>query len=586
MIRAPLLVLLVSLGVVGATAAAQQMTVDQAREEGKALANEKRADTSLVPTSDAQAQAVPGYTGTNQPQGSYFSDPDRLAADGSAQASSNQAYRTSTDADRSRPTFSNSDITATTARATSVENDPTTFLAGESVGATNGTCTPLPPAQGAPGYYEATCDSGTKVTDSAPSCQVPLLVDATPGTDKYIYTCQDWSVTFPRGANNSAQRCHPAFDAAVAGGVCRERSRRTVDYDVCLQGKPGFCTEPDIEQGDEITYECDSAAVNRPYTVEQTGAQINARKDESQCSAATAGMTCDLTAETCTDADPGTRMVNGVPVTQACWSWQRQYSCHRLSQGNDCGTLQANASCTYVRDDCLDDPQVGPCQVTEKVYQCPLPTSPGSDPKQYICGNDVYCINGDCEPIVREASTEFKDALTGLHALGDAASGLDPNNLTVFSGERDTCHHKLFGLSNCCSGKGIPLITPWLCSSAEQELDKKDDKGLCHQVGSYCSSKILGICVTKTEAYCCFESKLSRILQEQGRQQIGKAWASPKTEQCKGFTLDEFQRLDLSKMDFSEVYADFVDAAKLPDEVQTTADIQQKIQDYYDLHRQ
>ncbi len=66
--------------------------------------------------------------------------------------------------------------------------------------------------------------------------------------------------------------------------------------------------------------------------------------------------------------------------------------------------------------------------------------------------------------------------------------------------------------------------------------------------------------------------------------QLNKPWGQPKNEQCKGFTIAEFQRLDLSRMDFTEVYADFLDAAKLPDEVQTMTEIQQKIQNYYDLH--
>ncbi len=94
----------------------------------------------------------------------------------------------------------------------------------------------------------------------------------------------------------------------------------------------------------------------------------------------------------------------------------------------------------------------------------------------------------------------------------------------------------------------------------------------------------LGICSTKRTAYCCFESKLSRILQEQGRPQLGKPWGSAKKERCQGSTVDEFARLDLSVMDFTEVYSDFMDAAKLPDEVQTMSDIQDKIQAYYDLH--
>ena len=232
------------------------------------------------------------------------------------------------------------------------------------------------------------------------------------------------------------------------------------------------------------------------------------------------------------------------------------------------------------REICLDDPAEGTCQVSERVYRCPIAgTTP--EPVQYICGDDVYCLNGDCEPIEREPSTEFKDAVVALNALGQANAEFDENTLTLFRGARETCHKKVFGLSNCCSGKGVPLLTPFLCSAAERQLDEKDDKGLCHKVGTYCSDRVLGVCVTRKDTYCCFQSKISRILQEQGRPQIGKPWGPPKTETCEGFTIFEFQQLDLSVMDFSEVYAEFQDAARLPDEAAALTDIQTKIQAYY-----
>lgn len=600
---------LVGFSLVASPAGAQQMTVEQAREEGKALGNAKRQDESLVPTSDAQAAAVPGYTGTSQPQSTYFEDPDALVAAGTAQRSTNDSYRTVTDPDHTRATFSNAEILATTNRATTVENDPEAYLQGENIGSESGQCQPLPPGSGAAGYYEATCNTGTKVDETAPVCRVPLVVDVTPGVNKFVYTCENWSRSAAQGGDNRSRRCVPAFNAPVANGVCRERSRETVMYDVCLQGNPRFCTEPDIREGEIITYECDSAAVTgRPYTIETVGQVINEHRDEGICIGATSGQTCELTSETCVDSEPTTRTINGVAVTRACWQWERQYSCHRLSQGNDCGNLEGNRQCTFLREECLDDPQQGECKVKEKVYRCPTPDAPTSNAPQYICGNDVYCINGDCEPITREASTEFKDALVALHAIDDASKGFDPNNLTVFSGTRDTCHKPVFGLINCCAGKvsgaltlaaggaalaGGPaaiaaLATPFLalfaCSQDEMKLDIKDRMGLCHKVGTWCSSSFLGICKTKKTAYCCFESKLSRVLQEQGRAQLNKPWGSPKSEQCKGFTIAEFQLLDLSRMDFTEVYADFLDAAKLPDEVQTMTEIQAKIQNYYDLH--
>lgn len=59
--------LVTALLAVGPSAA--QMTVEQAREEGKAMANEKRSDSSLVPTDNAQAEAVPAIVGPLCPRG-------------------------------------------------------------------------------------------------------------------------------------------------------------------------------------------------------------------------------------------------------------------------------------------------------------------------------------------------------------------------------------------------------------------------------------------------------------------------------------------------------------------------------------
>ena len=295
---------------------------------------------------------------------------------------------------------------------------------------------------------------------------------------------------------------------------------------------------------------------------------------------------CTYASEQCTAVNE-TRVIGGVAVTRPCWEMTKTYQCQTVvGGGNDCGTLEATAGCSPTREICLDDPprDDGSCDVIERVYTCPIPGTV-QEPTQYICGGDVYCVNGECEAVEREASDEFKDAVVALNALGQANAEFDEAALTLFRGTRESCSHKVFGLSNCCSGKGIPLLTPWLCSSAEKLLDEKDDAGLCHKVGTYCSSSFLGICVTKKDVYCCFQSKISRILQEQGRPQIGKPWGKPKTETCEGFSIFEFQQLDLAAMDFSEVYADFMEAAKLPDEAAALVQIQQKIADYYAAHK-
>ena len=49
---------------------------------------------------------------------------------------------------------------------------------------------------------------------------------------------------------------------------------------------------------------------------------------------------------------------------------------------------------------------------------------------------------------------------------------------------------------------------------------------LCHGVGSYCSARlpIIRTCIETTETCCCFNSRLSRIINEQGRAQLGRGW--------------------------------------------------------------
>lgn len=579
----------------GASGLIAQTTLDQARQEGAAMGKAMRADESLGP-SEAKLADLPGYGGTDLPEKVYFDDPDRLAADGSAKAGSNDAFGTVTDKGRTRPRFSNAEILAATQRGTMIEQDPDTYLAGQQLGGATGTCTALPPSVGSKGYYEATCNVGSQVVETPQSCTGGMVATVVSTLRYFYYAVAPNQVSY--GFASTA-----VLNAKVAGGLCRAEPVSTHICDAQIEMGAGgqdveayrrwcksrltgsarqYSCPAEIAQGEIPDHQ--NFAAGTVYLKREGTQSVAVNRNEGTCPALVSDTSCVPQAEEVCTEGPETRIIDGMAVTQSCWAWSRQFTCHRVTPANDCSALDRNKLCSFLRDECLDDPQEGACKVSQRVYSCPLPDDPAPSDKQYVCGNDVYCIDGNCEQIEREASTEFKDALVALHAIGDAGKQFDPNELTVFSGERNTCNKKIFGASNCCSGSGVPLLTPWLCSSAEKQLDERDDKGLCHKVGSYCSDKVLGICVTSKDAYCCFGSKLSRILQEQGRQQINKPWAKPKDETCKGFTIEEFQRLDLSRMDFSEVYAEFMDAAKLPDEVSVMTDIQQKIQEYYDLH--
>jgi len=119
------------------------------------------------------------------------------------------------------------------------------------------------------------------------------------------------------------------------------------------------------------------------------------------------------------------------------------------------------------------------------------------------------------------------------------------------------------------------------CDQAEQILAMKRDTRLCRSVGSYCSSKIpiIGVCIEKTESYCCFNSRLSRILNEQGRGQLGRGWGGAQSPDCSGFTVAQLQALDFSRMNLAEFYAEI--APTLPDVGAMRLRAQQRINNYF-----
>ena len=107
----------------------------------------------------------------------------------------------------------------------------------------------------------------------------------------------------------------------------------------------------------------------------------------------------------------------------------------------------------------------------------------------------------------------------------------------------------------------IQVVITALTSCTQQEaiVDMKEGANLCHKVGTYCSSSLplLG-CVETTDTFCCFNSKLARILNEQGRPQLGRGWGSAQGPDCSGFSVYELQKLDFAAMDLSEFYASIV----------------------------
>ncbi|TXZ98626.1 conjugal transfer mating pair stabilization protein TraN [Vibrio cholerae] len=93
----------------------------------------------------------------------------------------------------------------------------------------------------------------------------------------------------------------------------------------------------------------------------------------------------------------------------------------------------------------------------------------------------------------------------------------------------------------------------WECEEKEFQMNAKRALNSCHHVGTYCKNKTaFGICIEKREAYCCFNSPLSRIIQQQLRPQLGMSWGTPKAPQCGGIPLDEIAGVDWNQVNLDE----------------------------------
>lgn len=178
------------------------------------------------------------------------------------------------------------------------------------------------------------------------------------------------------------------------------------------------------------------------------------------------------------------------------------------------------------------------------------------------------------------------------------ADGSCLGTLRVFAGQGSRCRKSgtQTAFQNCCDNKMAKLadtmgekggktqrdykkeasdIQFWSnqCDIQDQKTALLADSDYCIYLGEYCAEKWVFGCVQKAKSYCCFNSKLAKMIQEQGRAQIPSmnGFGTIKEPDCRGFTLEQFQALDFTKIDLSGYYADF--------KTQSQTMIQQNAQD-------
>ncbi|KAA0257486.1 hypothetical protein FHQ18_09085 [Deferribacter autotrophicus] len=232
-----------------------------------------------------------------------------------------------------------------------------------------------------------------------------------------------------------------------------------------------------------------------------------------------------------------------------------QYYCY-----TDYNTASVPFNCSATNDElCLDyhqdarDSTKAVCRQKEVYYNCTETVT------KNVCAeyNEEVVCNDQSFPIpnIEMKNDNFTDFGPAMGILGM----LDDIN-SIWSGEYQYCSYGYFvngygGVyCNNCKGEG-----GFLCFQKKPEQQKAyemNKKGLCHYLGTECTNEIdLGfgsICIEHTRKYCCYDSKLARVIVEQAYIQLGKSW----DEGCNGLTIDDLNNLDWDRMDFSEIQQD------------------------------
>tara|TARA_Y100000389_G_C17469282_1_gene528754 strand:+ start:3739 stop:5898 length:2160 start_codon:yes stop_codon:yes gene_type:complete len=305
-------------------------------------------------------------------------------------------------------------------------------------------------------------------------------------------------------------------------------------------------------------YECISEHDIRSHLQEKVQFEKKSEKiindfiDEESCEF---GSHCNLVSEECISSDKDNK----------CNHYNRKYLCEDRDDA-ECqeefkGCVLKESICSSKKDDI--------CIEYQNIYDCKDKQENGST---LFCGS---------QKIESKKDQNFAKSAAILASLQDAGNQLDKEDLSIFTGSSQSCSKDMINLNDCCKvsgwGQNIGLDS---CSASEKKLSVNRGNDLCQSIGSYCSKEhiLTKICLKMSEVFCCFKSKISLIVHQQGRNQLNLGWGSSKNPNCRGFSASELQNIDFSKIDFSNLHQEFINNSNTPINQQS---IINKINDYY-----
>ncbi|MCB1107312.1 MAG: conjugal transfer protein TraN [Chlamydiia bacterium] len=275
--------------------------------------------------------------------------------------------------------------------------------------------------------------------------------------------------------------------------------------------------------------------------------------------------------------NPGKRNIMGKDIYRDSWNQRLIFSCQPEAD-SQCKRLREKGGVLLKRA-CLQEDDFGDCLSWEKTYDLGGKTSYFSQ-KITFEEEDLFNLE-DFDPSY-EKNTEFGQVVStfgALESLGESISerGFDPNSPSIFCGSSSKCRRSFDSknLFDCChkkdcKGRGVFIgLDLGRCNKEEKDLFEKVQEGKCHRIGH-----IRKLLITE-HVYCCFPTKLARIIQEEGHKQLGISWGKPEEPNCQGLTLAQLQSLDFEQMDFTDFIEEVqekIDSQKLAAKLKSMAE--------------
>lgn len=243
------------------------------------------------------------------------------------------------------------------------------------------------------------------------------------------------------------------------------------------------------------------------------------------------------------------------PITRDCWEKTYTFVCLK-SVEDTCQPLRAKG-CEKVDSECVEVIG-GECVAWKQTLRCPS-TKHKTTRYRVVGEKSPFCLTGDCAASDTQANGEMLNVMAHLAVLKEVQNDMRAyDGVEIFKGQLRQCRKNCVGFRDCCTtgkGWGVSLHLAE-CSGEEHELGDWVAQKRCVFVGTYCAEKYCGKCTRKKSSFCCFGTKLAKVINDQGRRQLGIGFGDAKSPDCRGLKPEELSRIDMSQMNLVELYED------------------------------